>query len=111
MELASNLLAARVGGCDLRFDEISEAAAASAVDDVVSAIGVALVPGAVATTADARHLSLAVAAADPSTGVGFPLVAAINSRGESFAKASLDADASRTDLPGITARGGTRSSR
>ena len=91
-ELVSNLLAARVGGCDARFDEISEALAASAVDDVVSAIGVALVPGAVAVTADARHLSLAVAAADPSTGVGFPLVAAINSRGKSAAKVSLDAD-------------------
>ena len=105
VELASNLLAARVGGCDLRFDEISEAAAASAVDDVVSAIGVALVPGAVATTADARHLSLAVAAADPSTGVGFPLVAAINSRGKSFAKASLDADASKVGPSGYN---GTR---
>jgi len=105
VELASNLLAARVGGCDVRFDEISEAAAASAVDDVVSAIGVALVPGAVAVTADARHLSLAVAAADPSTGVGFPLVAAINSRGKSFAKASLDADASKVGPSGYN---GTR---
>ena len=87
--------------------------AASAVDDVVSAIGVALVPGAVAVTADARHLSLAVAAADPSTGVGFPLVAAINSRGKSAAKVSLDADVTAVgpSRGGITARGGTRSSR
>ena len=90
-ELVSNLLAARVGGCGVQYDDISEAAAAAAVDDVVSAVGVALVPGAVAVTADARHLSLAVAAADPSTGVGFPLVAAINSRGKSAAKASLAA--------------------
>ena len=104
-ELVSNLLAARVGGCDVQYDDISEAAAAAAVDDVVSAVGVALVPGAVAVTADARHLSLAVAAADPSTGVGFPLVAAINSRGKSAAKASLAADASKVGPSGYN---GTR---
>ena len=104
-ELVSNLLAARVGGCDVQYDDISEAAAAAAVDDVVAAVGVALVPGAVAVTADARHLSLAVAAADPSTGVGFPLVAAINSRGKSAAKASLAADASKVGPSGYN---GTR---
>ena len=71
----------------------------------MAAVGVALVPGAVAVTADARHLSLAVAAADPSTGVGFPLVAAINSRGKSAAKASLAADASKVGSSGYN---GTR---
>jgi len=69
-ELASNLLASKVGGCDDSYQQIDPTHAANAIDDLVSAIGRHLVPGADAVTADARHLSLAVAASDPSTGVG-----------------------------------------
>ena len=74
-ELASNLIAAEVSGC---FGSPPPAASRGSVSNAVyglaAAAGRGLLPGALPLVHDATHLALAVRSAEPSAGVGVPLI-------------------------------------